>query len=161
MAAGKTTVARLLAARFPRAVHVEGDAFRRCIVSGRQEMTPDPSPGALEQLRLRYRLAAAAADAYFEAGFAVALEDVACGPLLREFERMVRSRPCHTVVLLPSSEVVAEREKARAEWGYTGGWTVADHYAEFAGTSPRAGIWLDTSDLTAEETVDEILARSI
>jgi adenylylsulfate kinase-like enzyme len=29
MAAGKTTVARLLAARFSRGVHVDGDVFRR------------------------------------------------------------------------------------------------------------------------------------
>ena len=52
MAAGKTTVARLLAARFPRGVHLEGDLFRRSIVSGRDEVTPDLRPGAVEQLRL-------------------------------------------------------------------------------------------------------------
>jgi len=75
MAAGKTTVARLLASRFERGVHLEGDVFRRSIVSGRVEMTPDPSPEALGQLRLRYRLAAAAADTYCGAGFTVALEE--------------------------------------------------------------------------------------
>ena len=69
MAAGKSTVARLLASRFDRSVHLEGDVFRRFVVSGREEMTPDATPEALEQLRLRYRLAAAAADVYFEAGF--------------------------------------------------------------------------------------------
>jgi uridine kinase len=58
MAAGKTTVARLLTARFERGVHLEGDFFRRSIVTGRAEMTSDPSPEALEQLRLRYRLGA-------------------------------------------------------------------------------------------------------
>ena len=79
MAAGKTTVARLLASRFEQGVHLEGDVFRRFVVSGRVEMTPNPSPEALEQLRLRYRLAAAAADEYFEAGFSVALEDVVAG----------------------------------------------------------------------------------
>ena len=80
MAAGKSTVARLLASRFERGgVHLEGDVFRRSIVSGRAEMTPDPSPEALDQLRLRYRLAAAAADTFFEAGFTVALEDVVRG----------------------------------------------------------------------------------
>jgi adenylate kinase family enzyme len=62
MAAGKTTVARLLAEQFERGVHLEGDVFRRSIVSGREEMTPEQAPAALEQLRLRYRLAAAAAD---------------------------------------------------------------------------------------------------
>ena len=84
MAAGKSTVARLLAGRFERGVHVEGDFFRRSIVSGRVEMTPDASPGAVEQLRLRYRLAAATADACFEAGFTVALEDVMAGDFLGE-----------------------------------------------------------------------------
>ena len=68
MAAGKTTVARLLAQRFERGVHLEGDVFRRSIVSGRVEMTPDPTTEALAQLRLRYRLAATVADAYAAAG---------------------------------------------------------------------------------------------
>jgi hypothetical protein len=69
MAAGKSTVARLLASRFKRGVHLEGDIFRRSIVSGREEMTPTASPEAVEQLRLRYRMAAAAAEGYFEADF--------------------------------------------------------------------------------------------
>src|SRR4051812_12367908 len=102
MAAGKSTVARALASRFARGVHLEGDVFRRSVVTGRGEMTPDPSPGAVGQLRLRYRLAAAAADAYFDAGFTVALEDVALGRLLGEYRTMIRRRPCHVVVLLPS-----------------------------------------------------------
>jgi adenylylsulfate kinase-like enzyme len=67
MAAGKTTVAGLLARRFERGVHLEGDVFRRSIVTGREEMTQDPSEQALEQPRLRYRLAASAADAYVDA----------------------------------------------------------------------------------------------
>ena len=62
MAAGKSTVARLLASRFERGVHVEGDVFRRSIVNGREEMTPDLVPEAVEQLRLRYRLGAAVAE---------------------------------------------------------------------------------------------------
>jgi dephospho-CoA kinase len=38
MAAGKSTVAQLIAERLPRAVHVRGDVFRRMIVSGRFEI---------------------------------------------------------------------------------------------------------------------------
>jgi chloramphenicol 3-O-phosphotransferase len=160
MAAGKSTVARLLASRFDRGAHVEGDVFRRNVVAGRVDMTPDPSREALEQLRLRYRLAAAAADSYFEAGFAVALEDVVLGPLLAEYQAMIRGRPCHVVVLLPSVETIAAREAGREDRGYIGGWNVEPHYADFVNKTPRVGIWLDTTDQTAEETVDEILARA-
>jgi hypothetical protein len=160
MAAGKSTVARLLAARFERGVHLEGDFFRRSVVSGREEMTPDPSPEALEQLRLRYRLATAAADGYFEAGFTVALEDVVVGPLLDDYRTMIRSRPCHVIVLLPSMELVRAREAGRDDKGYVGGWTVERHYADFVSATRRLGLWLDTTEQTPVQTVDEILART-
>jgi cytidylate kinase len=61
MAAGKSTVGRLLAECFERGVYLEGDFFRRSIVSARAEMTTGAAPDALEQLRLRYRLTAATA----------------------------------------------------------------------------------------------------
>jgi chloramphenicol 3-O-phosphotransferase len=159
MAAGKSTVARLLAARFPRGVHLEGDTFRRSIVTGREEVTPDLRPEAMEQLRLRYRLAAAAADTYAEAGFTVALEDVVAGLLLGDYRTMIRHRPCHVVVLLPSIEAVAEREAGRREKGY-GAWAVEELHRGFAASTPRVGTWLDTTAMTPDETVDEILTRT-
>jgi predicted kinase len=113
MAAGKSTVARLLAERFERGVYLEGDFFRRSIVGGRHEMTPDAAPEAVAQLRLRYRLAAAAADAYAQEGFTVVLEDVAAGLLLRDYVDLIRSRPLRVVVLLPSVETLAAREASR------------------------------------------------
>lgn len=61
-AAGKSTVADLLARRFDRGVHVKGDVFRRMIVAGRHEMTVSPSGAAWSQLHLRYRLGAMTAD---------------------------------------------------------------------------------------------------
>ncbi len=158
-AAGKTTVARLLAGRFARGVHLEGDFFGRSVVSGRAEMTPDASPDALAQLRLRYALAASAADAYFDAGFSVALEDVVAGPLLEECAELVRSRPLHVVVLFPAPEAVAARAAARDAPGYTS-WSIAELYRLFAEDTPRLGTWIDTTELSAEETVDEILARA-
>ena len=159
MASGKSTAARLLASRFERGVFLEGDLFRQSIVSGREEMAPDPSPEALDQLRLRYRLTAAAADAYFEAGFGVALEDVVAGPFLGECRTLIRSRPCHMIVLLPSVEAVASRDAAREHHGYDR-WSVKEFYDGFVRTTPRVGSWLDTTEQTPEQTVDEILART-
>ena len=73
MASGKSTTAQALAERLPRCVHLRGDVFRKMIVTGREEMTSQPTPQALEQLGLRYRLAAQAARGYWEAGFSVVL----------------------------------------------------------------------------------------
>ena len=53
-AAGKSTVARLLAERFERGVCVPGDAIRAMIASGRIDMRPDAGKEALRQLTLRY-----------------------------------------------------------------------------------------------------------
>jgi AAA domain len=158
-AAGKSTVGRLLVARFERGVYLEGDMFRRAIVTGRHEMTPTPSSEALAQLRLRYRLAAAAADTYHGAGFTVVVEDVVAGSFLGEYVSLVRSRPLYVVVLLPSVETVAAREAARETNGYTH-WSVEELHGGFVEATPRIGLWLDTSAQTPERTVDEILART-
>jgi cytidylate kinase len=61
-ASGKSTVAQLLAERFPRSAHVRGDLFRRMLVASREEPLPGFGPVALAQLRLRHQLAVEAAD---------------------------------------------------------------------------------------------------
>jgi hypothetical protein len=139
-AAGKTTVARLLAERFERGVHLEGDLFRRAIVRGRVEMSPGAKEDALAQLELRYRIAAAAADAYAAAGFTVVHEDVVAGPLLAQHAREA------TFVLLPTG---------RGD-GY-GDFTPAELHRLFAEATPRIGRWIDNTDLTPEQTADAIL----
>ncbi len=157
---GKSTVARLLAERFPRGVHLEGDFFRRSIVSGRHEPTPRPSPWALEQLRLRYRLGATVAAAYFDEGFAVVLEDVVAGPLLSDWATLIGRSPTQVVVLLPTIEVVTAREASRKASGYTR-WSIEELYDAFLDETPRIGLWLDTSEQTPEQTVEDILTRTI
>lgn len=147
----------MLARRFPRGAHVEGDAFRRNIVSGRTDMTPEATGEALDQLRLRYRIAATVADAYADAGFVVALDDVIAGPLLEEFLGLFRTRDVHLVVLLPSLSVVEARAVGRPPLGYAH-WTSEQLHRLFAEETPRIGTWLDNSSQTADETVDAILA---
>jgi len=159
---GKTTVAELLARRFARGVHVKGDVFRRMVVAGRHEMTAPPSDEAWRQLRLRYRLGAAVADTYHDAGFSVVVQDVVIGPVLAEYVEMIRARPLVVVVLAPQPEVVARREAERGKVAYGEGRnTIADLDAALREETPRIGLWLDTSHQTAEQSVDEIVARGL
>lgn len=159
MASGKSTVAQLLAERFPRAAHVRGDVFRRMIVAGRRDVIPDADPEAEDQLDLRYRLAAAAADAYFNAGFSVVVQDVILGEWLPRFAKFIESKPLFVVVLAPDPEVVKAREAGRPKTGY-GAWTVEELDAGLREKTPRLGLWIDTSNQTPEQTVEEILERA-
>ncbi|MER6949522.1 AAA family ATPase [Nonomuraea sp. NPDC000554] len=158
MASGKSTVAQALAERLPRSAHVRGDAFRRMVVNGAVPMAPG-APEGVAQLHLRYRIAASAADLYFEAGFTPIVQDVVLGPDLDLFVRLVRSRPLLVVVLAPDAATVEQRERQRPKSGY-GDWTVAQLDEVLRRDTPRIGLWLDTSGQTPEETVDEILARA-
>lgn len=161
-AAGKSTVADLLAHRFERGVHVKGDVFRRMVVGGRQEMSSAPTEEAWRQLRLRYRLGASTADSYHEAGFSVVVQDVVIGSVLIEYAQAICSRPLVVVVLTPSPEVVARREASRSKIAYRGDFdTIVELDAALRRETPRVGLWLDTSDHGPEQTVDEIVDRGL
>lgn len=159
MASGKSTVAQALAERLHPGVHVRGDVFRRMVVSGRAEMTADPSPEAWRQLSLRYRLMVQTARVYHEVGFRVVCQDVILGESLRQVVDLFGPVPVDVVVLCPRPEVVAAREAARAKTGY-GAITVEGLERSLREETPRIGRWIDTSDLTVEETVDRILVAS-
>jgi chloramphenicol 3-O-phosphotransferase len=157
-AAGKSTIAQILAERLPRSVHVRGDIFRRMVVGGRAEMTPNPSDEATRQLRLRYRLAATVSDAYFEAGFTVITQDVILGEHLATMTALIRSRPLLVVVLAPPADTITAREAARGKSAY-GTWAADQLDDILRQHTPRIGLWLDTSGQTPDQTVDEILTR--
>ena len=157
MAAGKSTVAQLLAERFERSVHLRGDVFRTMVVNGRAEPAPGDEAG-IEQLRLRYQASAAVADIYAGAGFTVVLQDVIVGPLLAEFVALVHTRPLHLVVLAPSLKAVEAREHGRSKQGY-GAWTPAALDALLRERTPRLGLWVDSTTQTPAETVGTVLER--
>jgi predicted kinase len=159
MASGKSTVAEMLAQRLEPGVHVRGDVFRRMVVAGRAEMAPDPSPEALRQLDLRYRLTAQVAEVYREVGFNVVVQDIYLGDGLRRIVELVRSRPLYVVVLCPRPDVVAAREAARGKAAY-GTWSVGQLDTILRTQTQRLGLWVDNSDQRPEQTVDEVLRRA-
>jgi cytidylate kinase len=161
-AAGKSTVAELLARRFERGVHVRGDVFRRMVVAGREEMTAEPSEEAVRQLQLRYRLGAETANAYHRASFAVVVQDVIIGPALTGYVAAIDASPVVVVVLAPDPEVVAQREAAREKTAYREGFAGAIELDKaLRDETPPIGLWLDTSEQTPDETVDDIVERGL
>jgi predicted kinase len=158
MAAGKSTVAELLAARLPRSVHIRGDAFRTMVVNGRAEMTPDAGHEATAQLHLRYELAARTADRYAEAGFDAIVQDVIIGSELTRFIAQVTSPERYLVVLSPSVSALEWREEQRAKEGYVH-FSPAVLDEVLRRETAQIGYWLDSSAQTPEETVEDILAN--
>lgn len=159
MAAGKSTVAQRLAERLPKSVHLRGDLFRRLIVNGRAELGFELTNEALAQLRLRYRLAALVASEYLTAGFSVVYQDIIIGQGLAEVLPLYAAHPLHLVVLCPSPAAVAAREAGRPKTGYADLAWIEDFDRVLRAETPRLGLWIDSSDLSVEETVDQILAN--
>jgi len=81
-AAGKSTIAQSLAETIHPSIHLRGNVFRRMVVNGREEMSREPTPEALRQLRLRYEAAFQVARLYRKSGFNVIYQDVIVGPVL-------------------------------------------------------------------------------
>jgi hypothetical protein len=164
-ASGKSTVADLLARRFERGVHVRGGQFYRWAVRGWVHVG---QPGGDDDegrrlLGLRYRLSSLAADEYAAAGFTTVVQDNIYGPDVEAWLDRIAARPRHLVVLRPSVALVEqryeERRRSHGKVAYRGGFTPAENDAHLAATRRDLGLWLDTSEQTPEETVDEIRAR--
>ena len=155
-ASGKSTVADLLARRFERGVHIRGGQFYRWVVRGWVAFDGADHAEARRLLELRYRLSARVAGEYAAAGFTTVVQDNIYGDDVVSWLGSIHQRPLHLVVLRPSVSTVAarheDRRRASGKIAYRGGFTPADNDADLATTPTHLGLWLDTSEQTANET---------
>jgi predicted kinase len=159
-AAGKSTVARLLAGLFERGVHVEADALQRMIVSG-GEWVGEPGPPSAEagrQLRLRLRNMCLLGKSFYDHGFSVVLDDIIIGERWDHLREELEGYPFSLVVLAPQIAVVQHRDTYRDKQ------PLGAHWAEYLDDELRktmsgTGTWIDSSTQTPDETVDAIVAR--
>ena len=156
--AGKSTIARLVAARLLRSVHIEAELLQRMVVGGSVWPDGEPQAEAMRQLRLRGRNVALLADSFFETGFTPVLDDVVIGTRLAELRSDLASRPLLFVLLVPRLDVVRERNRQRPNKDVFEAWRHLDAVAREE--TPRVGLWLDTSEQRAEESAAEILRRA-
>jgi predicted kinase len=160
MAAGKSTIAEAVARRLPRSVHLRGGLFRRMIVSGRAELTPDPTPEALRQLDLRYDLACAVAERYLDAGFTVVYQDILLEQDLKDMVSRLAAWQPGVVVLVPSAVTLRGRDRDRVKTGYHSEWTPEMLVSSVLERTLRYGLWIDNSEHSVTETVDVICANT-
>ena len=100
----------------------------------------------------------ALADSYAEAGFLPVIDDVVVSPgVLDGYLDGLRCRPLLFVQLAPSLDVIRLRDSTRNKHVFDL-WSHLD--AEMRARMTAFGLWLDTSRMTAAQTVSQILARS-
>lgn len=158
MAAGKSTVAEAVARRLPRSVHLRGDVFRKMIVNGAAEMGPVLGEEAQAQLNLRHTLACEAARRYYEAGFSVVYQDIIIGADLEKVAAWLADLSPLVVVLVADAYTLAERDRNRAKTGYSEDFPPVALADVVARSTPRTGLWIDTSHMNVEAVVDRIMA---
>jgi len=158
--AGKTTVARLLAADLPRSAHLGGDEVSLMVVSGAVGPVSEPRAEANRQLLLRAHNICSLANNFAAFGFHPVLDHVV--PNRRVLDLMVRlltPRPVLFVTLAPTLEVAAARNAGRSASEQVDG-TFAALRQEMSDELASVGWWFDTAALTSQQTATAIRAEA-
>ncbi len=148
--AGKSTVARGLAASLPRSACIHGDDVHDLIISGRVEPDQGPKGEAELQIELTQRNICLLARSFGQAGFVPVVDWVIRNrrdlDVLREELSDLTAR---LIVLAPSSSARETRKPvAHRRWSHLQG----DMYRDLMGV----GLWIDSTALTIEETLTKI-----
>jgi predicted kinase len=155
---GKSTTARLVAARVDRSAHIEADRLQQMIVTG--GVWPDGSEAISEeasaQLALRLHNACLLARSFLDAGFTAIIDDIVIADRLVQLLADLDGLPVRYIMLAPPFEHVRQRWIDMGS-PFADAWGWIDD--EIRLRTKRTGLWIDTADLTPEQTADEILTR--
>src|SRR5687768_5233815 len=148
--AGKSTVARLLAARFARGVHLEGDALQDLIISGGVPPGGQPGDEEARQIRLNVRNQCLLARSFAEAGFVPVIDYVIVNRArLTEYREQLEGLIVRLVTLAPAPAIALARDQDRPKH-------VAERWVHLAETMRAelsvVGLWIDNGPLTPSET---------
>lgn len=154
--AGKSAVAESLCERYDRTVHLETDAFFGWIRMG---FVHPMKPASDRQNVMVSRAAARAATAYVDDLFAVFVDGVIGPHLLPVYLEELRASnvPVHLVVLRPTLEETLRRVAGRTADRVLAEEHHRDLYAQFERYGDFAGITIDNTGLTADQTGDRVM----
>jgi|GEM_PF-476937 len=160
--AGKTTVARALCDRFERTARIEVDLLRAMVRAGHVSAVPgdDDLVERALQLSLARHNAAALAQNFVAAGFTTVIDDVLEQPaeLDELLEALGPATATRVITLLPDVATLHRRDQGRPA-GERMGARCTELHAIISANGETRGLRLDTSTLTPEEAVDQIIER--
>jgi predicted kinase len=154
--AGKTTVARLLAQRFDRAVHLESDRFFQFIVAGYIEPL---RPESHAQNTTVMQIVASAAAAYAKAGFFTIIDGIVIPRwFLGPVQEALRSQGFDVAyaVLRASEETCLSRAATRSQDRLSDSRVIHQLWQEFADLDELESHVLDTEQAQPEQTADAL-----
>ncbi|HWG25690.1 AAA family ATPase [Actinospica sp.] len=158
--AGKTTVSGQAARLLPRAARVKADDLNEMILRGFVWGLGEPREEALRHRELCDRNLAALASNFIDYGFPVFLDQLAVDRAELDFlVGLMAPRPVRLVTLAPSIAVCQQRNATRdpdESWQFDGYHQLeADLRRDFG----DVGWWFDTSELTPEQTAEQLLSE--
>jgi hypothetical protein len=167
-AVGKTTAARVLAARFQKCLLIHVDEIRNMVVSGMELPGVNWGSGLVEQLALARKSTAHMAHSYSAAGFTVVIDDF-WDPYshLAEYGDLLTHPQVYKIILIPGQDSAHQRNLQRSGPGPLRDYlddgirlVYESLHSISADLQSRGWLLLDTTALSVDETVDGILAFS-
>jgi len=166
-AVGKSTTSRALAARFPRSIHIPVDDLRNMVVSGIALPGAVWSDEVAQQVTLARTGAVHQALAYHGAGFSVVIDDFLDTNHGSDYRALLGHPSLCRVVLFPDQVAAHQRNLQRS--GESPARAYIDEgvrivYGQLGATvrqlAQEGCLVIDTTNLSVEDTVTEILKRT-
>ena len=155
--AGKSSTSALLAQQFEKTAHIEADRIQELIISGAEHPTIDgASPEAIDQLQLRLRNSVLLAKSFSKSGFTAIVDDIVHGNRFDQLIEDLQKESFYFIVLLRDLETL-KQEWRDMNSPFAESWDWIDE--DLRGNTPRVGLWLDTTNSTLTEVVEQILIR--
>ena len=158
---GKTTIARAVAERYPKSVHIQVDDLREMMVTGIALPNAGFTDEANRQFQLARSTAISMAELYADAGIFAVVDDVSVPEQFQaHYAKLFNNPSAKRVLLLPTANKLIERMRERG-----GPWEEAlikeiPWFYSYLDPMPKEGwIVLDTGEWTIDQTVLEVMKR--
>jgi predicted kinase len=167
-AVGKSTTCRLLAAQFPKSLHIPVDDIRNMVVSGL--LLPDAqwSDDLAQQVSLARSSVVQIALNYHAAGYVVVIDDFWDAEHLSDYQTLLDHPNFHKIVLYPDQDTAHQRNLQRS--GASPARVYIDEGIQIVYQQLRAvaqqlsqqgWVVVDSTTLSADETVSTILKQCV